>query len=109
MSTLAAPLLFLALMGWLVPKLLSMVMPEGLRPLLLLSLFATCIMFLISCLFFLALYLMQGATINELFEPGVASTIVHFGRLGLSAAIVWAPILVLSVAGLPRNWTKETW
>ncbi|MEJ6397443.1 hypothetical protein [Yoonia sp. 208BN28-4] len=109
MSSLAVPMIFLALMGWLVPKLLSMVMPEGVRPLMVLGLIATLLMFVISGIFFFGLYVAQGTPLAALFEPGIAPTILYFGHLGLTAAIVWAPILILSVASLPSGWTQETW
>jgi hypothetical protein len=103
------PVVFLGLLGWLVPKLLSLVMPEGVKPLMLIGFLATLLMFVISGLVFLGLYALQGVPMGELFAPGVFSAMIFFGELGMSAAIVWAPILILSVAGLPRQWVHETW
>ena len=39
------PAAVLALLAWLVPKLLSMVMPEGVRPLLMIAFLSTVILF----------------------------------------------------------------
>ena len=103
------PALVLALVGWLVPRGLSLVFPEGVRPLMLLTLCATIIMFVLGSAFFLGLYLVQGVPLAAIFEPGFASGVVHFGRLGLISALLWGPIMILSVAGLPRHWVKETW
>jgi hypothetical protein len=33
----------------------------------------------------------------------------HFGRLAVVSALIWGPIMLLSVAGLPKHWVKETW
>jgi hypothetical protein len=103
------PAMVLALFGWLVPKGLSLVWPEGVRPLLALAFVATVIMFLFGTGFFMALYAWQGAPLSAVFEPGLAAGLLHFGRLGLISALLWGPIMVLSVAGLPKGWTKEIW
>jgi hypothetical protein len=103
------PAAVLALLGWLVPRLLSRVFPEGVRPLLILAFISTLVMFLFGMGFFLALYIWQGAPISTLFEAGLTSGLLHFGRLGLISALLWGPILILSVAGLPKHWIKETW
>lgn len=103
------PALALALTGWLVPRGLSLVFPEGVRPLLLLGAVATVVMFLLGALFFFALYLIQGLSLDSILAGGAAQVIVHFGRLGLISGLLWGPILILSVAGLPKHWVKETW
>ncbi len=108
-SDLLLPALLLALLGWLVPRLLSLVFPEGVRPLLLLAFVATLIMFALGTGFFVALYLWQGAPFEALMSFGWGAVLSHFGRLGLISALFWGPLLVLSVAGLPRTWVKETW
>lgn len=108
-SGLLLPAMTLALIAWLVPKILSLVMPEGTRALVLLTLIATVILFAISASFFVLLYLWNGLDLADIAAFGWLENIVFFGRLGLISALIWAPIMVLSVAGLPRNWTKQTW
>ncbi|SHH32127.1 hypothetical protein SAMN05444003_2799 [Cognatiyoonia sediminum] len=103
------PAVILAVLSWMVPKLLSFVMPEGVKPLLLLALLSTLILFLLSSVFFFVLYLWQGATLARLAEGGLSTNILLFGRLGMIAGMIWAPIMVLSVAALPRRWKKEVW
>lgn len=103
------PAALLALLGWLVPRGLFLLFPEGVKPLLWLTFTATLLMFLLGVAFFLLLYLWQGAPLDALFEPGYVAGLAHFARLGLISALLWAPIMVLSVAGLPKLWTKETW
>ena len=106
---LIVPALVLALLGWLVPRMLSLFWPEGVRPLLLLAFSATLIMLALGMVFFLGLYLWQGVPLDILFEPGLGAGIAHFLRLGLISALLWGPIMILSVAGLPKHWVKETW
>lgn len=33
----------------------------------------------------------------------------HFATLALRSALVWAPVMVLSLANLPRRWTEVVW
>lgn len=103
------PALALALVGWLVPRGLSLVFPEGVRPLIVLAFVSTVIMFLLSTAFFFGLYLVRGATAETILSGGISEAIVHFGRLGLISAMIWGPIMILSVAGLPKSWVEETW
>lgn len=103
------PALLLAFLGWLVPRLLSRVWPEGVRPLLLLGLVSTLIMFCIAALVFLGIYITGGVPIAALLDLGAAAFILHFGRLALISALFWAPLLVLSLAGLPKYWLRERW
>lgn len=108
-SELLIPALLLALIGWLVPRLLSLVFPEGVRALMVLAFCSAVIMFMLGAGFFLALYWWQGAPFDALVGLGWGTVFAHFGRLGLISALFWGPILVLSVAGLPKSWVKETW
>jgi hypothetical protein len=103
------PAAVLALLGWLVPRLLSLIWPEGVRPLMLLALTSTFILILSSMAFFALLYVWQGVPFSMLVEGGIGPSVVHFGRLGLISALLWGPIMILSVAGLPKHWVKETW
>ena len=103
------PALVLALLAFVVPRLLGRMLPEGVTPLMLNALLSTLLLFALSAGFFFCLYLWQGLSMAEVLEPGIATTILLLGRLGLVAAIIWAPIMILSVAGLPRKWVKETW
>ncbi len=103
------PALVLALTAFAVPRLLAMLLPEGVVPLFLNAFLSTVLLFVLSGVFFFCLYLWQGLNVSDLLAPGFMTNMVFFGRLGLSAAIIWAPIMILSVAGLPRKWVKETW
>ena len=108
-SGLLLPTLLLGVLGWLVPRLLGRVWPEGVGPLLLLAFVSTLVLLVLAAGFFLLLYVWQGAPAAALFEGGVAAGLGHFLRLGLLSALVWAPVMVLSVAGLPRHWKEKTW
>ena len=109
-SGLIIPAMVLALMGWLVPKLLSLCLPEGVRPLMLNALISTICMFILSALVFVGLYIWDGVAISNLFEPSLlVGHVTFFGHLGLVSAIIWLPIMIVSLANLPRSWVVETW
>lgn len=108
-NNLFIPTFILGILGWLVPIGLSRIMKEGLRPLMLLAFYATIILFVLSSVVFFLLYLSQGATSASLGQFGMIENLFFFGRLGLSSAIIWAPIMALSVMNRPRHWVKETW
>lgn len=103
------PAMILALVAWLMPKLLSMILPEGVWPLMLNAFLSSVFLYILSGFFFAALYVWQGVPLDRLLDPGWAANIVFFGRLGLIAGIIWGPIVILSVAGLPRTWKKAVW
>jgi hypothetical protein len=103
------PALVLAVLGFVVPRLLALVLPEGVKPLLINAFSSTVLLLVLSTGFFVCLYIWQGFPMAELMEAGLSANLQFFGRLGLIAALIWAPIMLLSVAGLPRKWVKETW
>ncbi|MEL6841055.1 MAG: hypothetical protein AAFP85_17365 [Pseudomonadota bacterium] len=108
-DALLLPAVLLGVLAFLVPRGLAKVLPEGVKPLLLNAFLSTLILFLLSAGLFFALYIGQGVAVADLMVGGVAANILFFGKLGLAAAIIWGPIMILSLAGLPRKWVKETW
>ena len=108
-DSLFLPALVLAILGFVLPRLLARVLPEGVMPLLLNALLSTLLIFVLAATLFFGLYVMRGAEAARLLETGLAPTMLFFGQLGLTSGIIWAPIMLLSVAGLPRKWVKETW
>ena len=106
---LIVPALVLAMVGWLVPRCLSLVFPEGVRPLMILAFVATLVMLALGTGFFFLLYVLQGVPIGVLFDEGIVPAMAHFLRLGLISALLWGPIMVLSLSGLPKFWVTEKW
>ncbi len=70
---------------------------------------ATLVMVGLGTGLFAALYVWQGAPLSAIMAAGWAPGLWHFTRLGLLSALIWAPVMILSVAGLPRRWVRETW
>lgn len=100
------PMILLLALGWFVPQGLAKVMPEGVKALMMLAVCAFVILLVLSGMFFAGLYVARGAPLAA-FTPQMAG--LHFGRLGLLSAIIWLPIMIISVSNLPRHWVKEVW
>jgi hypothetical protein len=73
------------------------------------ALFSTVLLFVIAACFFVVLYIWQGVPFAQIMAPGWMVNLSFFGRLGLMSAIIWGPIMLLSVAALPRRWVNKTW
>ena len=108
-SGLILPALILAALGWFVPRLLALFWPEGVKWLMVLALVSTIIMALLGAGFFAFLYIVQGVGVDDLLETGGTALAAHFLRVSLISALIWGPLMVLSIAGVPKNWVKEVW
>ena len=103
------PVLILAVMGVVVPRMLAKLLPEGVRPLLLNAFLSTFLLFVLASLLFVCLYLLQGLSLSQLAQAGLRANVQQFGGLGLASGLIWVPILILTIAALPRTWVNETW
>jgi hypothetical protein len=103
------PALLLAMTAFAVPRLLACVLPEGVTPLMLNAFLSTLILIAASGAFFWCLYLWQGLQVAQLADKGLAANLDFFGQLALLSGPIWAPIMILSVAGLPRKWVHAIW
>jgi len=108
-SGLFVPALVLAALGWFVPRILALFWPEGVKWLLVLALVSSVIMALCGAAFFAFLYIVQGTGLHDLIETGGGALIVHLLRISLISALLWGPLMILSIAGLPKNWVNEVW
>ncbi len=103
------PAICLAALGWAVPRVLAIWWPEGVKWLMGLALVSTLVMAIAGAAFFAILYATQGVSLDDLWETGGLSVLVHFGKLSLISALLWGPLMVLSLAGVPKNWVREVW
>lgn len=103
------PAMVLAALGWFVPRILALFWPEGVKWLMLLALASTFVMAVAGAVFFAILFMVQGESLGELFRVNAVENALYFGRLSLISALLWGPLMVLSLAGVPRNWVKEVW
>jgi len=103
------PAIILAVAAFAVPRLWALLLAEGVSALVINGVLSTVSMFATSAAIFFGLYVSQGAAASALVGEGFIANLIFFGRLGLSAALIWAPVLILSLSGLPRKWVHATW
>ncbi|WP_386679598.1 hypothetical protein [Loktanella sp. R86503] len=106
---LLVPAIGLGLLGWLVPKLWSMVLPEGLPALAVNAVLSAMVLTALTGLFFVTQYWAAGASWAQWSKLGLLNNMVYFTRLGLAAAIIWGPLMGVSLMGLPRTWVRIKW
>ncbi|SFI97894.1 hypothetical protein [Jannaschia pohangensis] len=102
LTDVALPLVLLGLAAWVVPWLLSKLLPEGVGWLFVIALLSACLLALIAAGGFYVLYGDAGDVI-------LSAAPWHFLLLSTKAALIWAPVMILSVANLPRGWKEAVW
>lgn len=107
--SLALPAILLIAAAILVPRGLEPVVPESLGGLVLLGVLSAMALWALSGLGFALLYHLRGATFALLAGENAAPAFRHFAALGLKAALIWLPVLVLAVSTAPRRWKTATW
>lgn len=107
--SLALPAVLLIAAAILVPRGLERLVPESLAGLVLLGLVSALVLWMASGLGFAVLYHWRGASLALLMGETAAPAFRHFAVLGLRAALIWAPVLVLAVSTAPRRWKTATW
>lgn len=98
----ALPLLAMGVAGWLVPWALGRLLPEGAWWLVFNAVLSTILLAAGAGVGFLLLYGEAGGVVWGT-APG------HVVALAARSALVWAPLMVLSLANLPRGWTRARW
>ncbi|MEM7644666.1 MAG: hypothetical protein AAF366_19395 [Pseudomonadota bacterium] len=96
------PLVLLGTAAWLLPWALGKALPKALWSLVLNGLISAVILTMAGMLLFAWLY---GPTADIVWQaaPG------HFLILSARSALLWGPILVLSLSNLPRRWPPGAW
>ncbi|WP_298429697.1 hypothetical protein [uncultured Jannaschia sp.] len=100
--TLLLPVLALLVVAWFVPWGLGKLLPEGVGWLVANGLFSSVLLAVLAALGFVLLYGEAGGVVWR-------EAPWHFAVLSLRSALIWGPMMVLSLANLPRHWTTETW
>ena len=103
------PVAALVLVAIYLPRLLARVTPESLAGLIVNGALSAVALTMLAAAYFLWSYARQDTRLLDLigFAPG--ETLGHFLRLGLGSALIWGPVLVLSVSTLPRRWKENVW
>ncbi|PWJ12085.1 hypothetical protein [Jannaschia seohaensis] len=96
------PLLGLGLLAWGLPWALGRVLPEGVAWLVVNGLISAAVLAVVAAAGFMLLYGAAGGVVWR-------EAPWHFVMLSARSALLWAPILVLSLANLPKGWTEAEW
>lgn len=91
----------------LVTRGVEALMPETVTGIALTGIVSAVLVWLLASGGFAALYAMQDARVLAVLDQGPA--IGHFLRLGFSAGLIWAPVLLLVVTTAPRRWKTAVW
>ena len=99
---LIAPIAALMAMAWALPWALGRALPEGVGWLLANGALSTLLLAGASAAGFWWLY-------GEAGDAVLRAAPWHFATLAARSALIWAPVMVLSLANLPRGWTRARW
>jgi hypothetical protein len=105
----ALPVIVLAALAVLVPRLMERAVPESLGGLILNGVGSALVLSVLSAGYFAAAYAMRSSALLDLAGIAPGRTAAHFLRLGLMSGIVWAPVMVLAVASAPKRWKEAVW
>ena len=102
LTEVALPLLALAALGWFVPWGLGRLLPEGVGWL---AVNGAASVFMLTVLAAIGFGWLYGDAAGAVWHEAP----MYFVVLSLRAALVWGPVMALSLANLPRGWTNATW
>lgn len=92
----------LAVAGWVVPWLLSKLLPEGIVWLFVIGAVSAVLLAGLSAAVFYVSYGAAGRSV-------LAEAPWHFVVLAGRSALIWGPVMALSVANQPRRWKTAIW
>lgn len=105
----AVPVAILIALGAIVPRLLERVLPETIPGMVWTVLVSSFVLWALSSLWFVASYVWLDNSTLRAIGADTDGAVMHFARLGLSAALIWLPIVLLTVVTAPRRWRHGRW
>ncbi|MEL7211801.1 MAG: hypothetical protein AAGK92_04005 [Pseudomonadota bacterium] len=105
----ALPLIGFSILALLLPRLVLPAMPETFGGLIANGVIVYGVILAVAAGYFYWSYTQQDTRVAELLGLEPAQSLVHFLRLGVMSSVVWAPVMVLRIAGLHRHWKENTW
>jgi len=105
----ALPVIALLLLGFGLPYLWALVLPEGIPGLVANFVLSALIISLVVFSYFITLYAGQNVPlVADLLErPGAFGP--YYLRWAGKTALVWLPMLVLGIAAQPKRWKEVVW
>lgn len=105
----ALPVLALAALAIAVPRLLEHLVPETMGGLILNGAVSAAILTALATAYFVWSYARQDTRILDLIGIAPGESLLYFLRLGLGSALIWGPVLVLTISTAPRRWKENVW
>lgn len=104
---LAFPTILLMVLAGLVTRALERAVPESIPGLVLLALISVLVTWGMAAGLFAGLYLWQDSRLAGLL--GEQQGLGHLLRLGAKSALIWGPVVALTVVTAPRRWRNAVW
>ncbi len=108
-TQLVLPILALACVTVLITRAVEALLPESLPGIAATGVISTMLTWLAASAGFAGLYALQDPRILSWIGQVPQAGVGHFLTLGASAAMIWAPILLLVVITAPGRWKTATW
>lgn len=108
-ADLLLPALGLMLMAFVVTRGVEVLVPETVTGLAVMAAVSALLCWPLASVGFALLYGVQDGRILALLGEVPAASAGHFLRLGAKAALLWGPILLLTVSTAPRRWKTAVW
>ena len=106
---LVLPALGAVVLAALIPRALATLLPEGVPALMLNAALSFALMALIAAGYFVAAYHAESPALTRALLARPLAALWRFGSLTALSALLWAPVLVLSLAQIPSRWRHATW
>ncbi|MGH1412268.1 MAG: hypothetical protein ACRBB0_02170 [Pelagimonas sp.] len=105
---LALPAIVLMVLAVVVPRLVETFLPETLFGMAIIAALSSLILWILASLGFAMLYQWENPRLAALLFSSTTSW-PYFLNLGAKAAVIWGPVLALTVSTTPRRWKTNTW
>ncbi|MFW2543146.1 hypothetical protein ACN2XU_10925 [Primorskyibacter sp. 2E107] len=105
--SLAIPAALLMLTAVLVSRALERLTPETVFGLALNAIISFFILWALATVLFMLIYHWRGAPLDAVF--GEAGGVRHMTGVGLQSALLWVPMVGITVATAPRRWRHNIW
>lgn len=107
--TLGLPVLGLMILAVLITRAVETVAPESIVGLVATGAVAGLLCWAMSAAGFAWLYHAQDPEILTRIGLRPADGVAHFMTLGAQAALIWAPLVAITVVTAPRRWKTAVW
>lgn len=101
------PALALMVLAVVVTRLVEWVVPETVPGLVLAGALACAVMWVLAGALFGWMYLGREADLAPVL--GTGSGLRHLAGLGAKAALIWLPMVLITVVTAPRRWKTNVW